>query len=200
MELSPIAREKLAKAGVLSESEKEKMKLADELTVILADFFTQKLDNDGLWMKMKEYKEAGKGAIIKETQLRLAHTLSAGGSDLDFNRYSDAILSMETLKDDNAYSTIESGLNSVGKLREQYQREKDEAFANLKGKMSGQLRQAAQQMAMQAGRRNAPIDIEGSIDASVKASPQWRDFIIKYENSFSQKFETAVAKLVQLIN
>jgi hypothetical protein len=199
MELSPLAREKLARAGELSETEKKKMKLANELTGIMADFFTRKLDNEGLWTKMKQYQESGNENVLNETQTRLAHTLSVGGNDRDFTRYSDAILSLETLKSDSNYAAIESSINVIKELRNRYQREKDEAFIDIKSKMGPQLRIAAQQMAAQPGKRPA-IDIEGSIEASVKASPQWRDFIIKYESDFSQKFESMVTKLVQLFN
>jgi hypothetical protein len=198
MELSPLAREKLAKAGELSEAEKEKMRFETDLTGIMADFFTKKLDSDGLWQRLKLYKDKGNDAIVKETQLRLAHTLSVGGSDLDFDRYAGAILSLETLKKDNEYPGIESSLDLMKKLRQKYISEKDTAFAKLMERMGPQVRKAAQQMAAQGQRRGA-IDVEGSIEASVKATPQWREFIVKFENSFSSQFETLLAKLAQYI-
>ena len=188
-----MARERLAKAGELSESEKEKMKLESELTGIMADFFTKKIENDALWQRLKE---KGSEAIVKETQMRLAHTLSVGGSDHDFDRYASAILSLETLKADNQYTTIESNIDLMKKLRKKYVSEKDSAFAALKERMGSQVRKAAQQM---AGQRNSTIDVEGSIDASVRASTQWRDFIMKFENNYSSQFEALQAKLVHVI-
>jgi hypothetical protein len=193
MELSPMARERLAKAGELSEAEKEKIKLESELTGIMADFFTKKIDIDALWQRLKE---KGSEAIVKETQLRLAHTLSVGGSDLDFDRYSGAILSLETLKADNEYPAIESNIDLMKKLRQKYITEKDSAFVALKERLGNQVRKAAQQM---AGQRNSAIDVEGSIDASVKASPQWRDFVMKFENNYSSQFEALQAKLIQSV-
>jgi hypothetical protein len=197
MELSPLAREKLAKAGELSEAEKNKLRLETDLTGIMADFFTKKLDANGLWQKLKLYKDKGNDAIVKETQLRLAHTLSVGGSDMDFDRYAGAILSLETLKKDSEYSSIEACLDMMKKLRQKYISEKDSAFATLKDKMGSQIRKAAQQMAQ--GQRRGAIDVEGSIEASVKSSPQWREFIIKFENNYSCQFETLQSKLTQNI-
>jgi hypothetical protein len=199
MELSPLARERLAKAGELSESEKEKMRLETDLTGIMADFFTKKIDSEGLWKRLKPYKDKGNEAMVKETQLRLAHTLSVGGSNLDFDRYAGAILNIETLKGKSSYQDIESNLELMRNLRKKYITEKDGSFVALKERMGSQVRKAAQQMAMQSGKKNSAIDLEGSIDASVKASPQWRDFIVKFENSYSSQFEALLAKLVQSI-
>lgn len=196
MELSPLARERLAKAGELSEAEKENLRLESDLTGIMAEFFTKKLDSEGLWQRLKLYKDKGNISVVKETQLRLAHTLSVGGSDLDFERYSSAILSLETLKTDNEYPAIGSVLDLMKNLRKKYISEKDSAFTQLKERLGTQVRKAAQQMAMQ-NQRSGTIDIEGSIDASVKASSQWRDFIVKFENSYSSQFEALLTKLVQ---
>ena len=113
MELSPLAKEKLARAGELSATEKESLRLSEELTTLLSDFFTQKLDAEGLWMKLKQYKDEGKGSLIRETQLRLAHTLSLGGSDLDFERYYSGVLGLETLKEQSKYTELELVLKAV---------------------------------------------------------------------------------------
>jgi uncharacterized protein YjhX (UPF0386 family) len=188
-----MARERLAKAGELSEAEREKIKLEGEITGIMADFFTKKIDIDALWQRLKE---KGSESIVKETQLRLAHTLSVGGSDLDFDRYAGAILRLETLKADNAYAAVEANVDLMKKLRKKYITEKDSAFVTLKERMGDQVRKAAHQM---VGQRNRAIDVEGSVDAGIKASPQWRDFVMKFENNYSSQFEALQAKLVQEI-
>ncbi len=199
MELSPLAKEKLAKAGDLSAEEKEKMKLSDELTTILTDFFTQKLKTEALWAKLKEYREGGKEAVIKELQLRLLHTLSLGGNDFDFERFNSAILSAETLKAPGRYPEIESSLKDIKDLRAKYVKEKTEAFNAMKRKIGDQVRMAAQQITRQAKNANAAVDIENSIEASVRGSSQWREFSIKYENNYGQQFDKMVAKLEKLL-
>jgi hypothetical protein len=198
MELSPLARERLAKAGELSPEEKEKLKLNEELTSILSDFFTGKLDNDGLWMKMKEYQDRGKESIIKETQLRLIHTLSLGGSDADFKRYSSGALSLETLKSPNRYPEIESLMKNVGKMRQEYEDARAKAFAAMKNGIRDQVRRAAEQIARQNPDKGV-VDMESSIEASVRNSPQWRQFIVGHEGEYGQRFGDIVNKLIQLL-
>lgn len=198
MELSPLARERLEKAGELSPREIEDMRQEEELTSILSDFFTEKLDNDGLWMKMKEYKEAGKESLIKETQLRLIHTLSLGGSDADFKRYSSGTLNLETLKSPNRYPEMESLLNNVEKMRQEYESEKTRTFTAMKNSISDQVRRAAQQVEMQNPNKGA-VDLESSIEASVRNSQQWRQFILGYEKEYDKRFGDLVNKLQQLL-
>lgn len=199
MELSPLAKEKLAKAGELSKEEKENLKLSGELTAILTDFFTQKLETETLWARLKEYRDSGRESIVRELQLRLLHTLSLGGSDLDFDRNRAAILSAETLKAPGRYPELENGLKAVQELRIKYLKEKTDTFNAMKGKIGDQVRKAAQQMSRQSKNPNMTVDIEGSIEASVRSSAQWRDFSIKYENSYGRQFDALLAKLEKLL-
>jgi hypothetical protein len=43
------------------------------------------------------------------------------------------------------------------------------------------------------------VDIESSIEASVRNSQQWRQFVVKYENEYGRKFEDLVNKLAKLL-
>ena len=175
------------------------MKLSEELTAILTDFFTQKLETETLWAKLKDYRDSGRESIIRELQLRLLHTLSLGGSDFDFDRNRAAILSAETLKAPGRYPELESRLKAVQELRSKYLKEKTDAFNAMKQKIGDQVRKAAQQMARQSKNPNVAVDIEGSIEASVRSSAQWRSFSIKYESDYGQQFDTLLVKLEKLL-
>jgi hypothetical protein len=198
MELSPLARERLKKAGELSPEEKEKLKYEGEMTAILSDFYTGKLDNDSLWMKMKAYIDTGHEALVREVQLRLIHTLSLGGSDADFKNYSSGVLTIETLKSPGRYPEMEADIKAIEKIRHEYEAEKARMFNAMKSGIGDQVRKAAEQMARQQG-NSAAVDIESSIEASVRNSQQWRQFIVKYEKENGKKFEDMVNKLVQLL-
>jgi len=199
MELSPLAREKLARAGELSAAEKENLKHAEELTTILSDFFTLKLDNEGLWLKLKKFKDEGQENLVRETQLRIISTLNLGISDFDLDRYGSGLLGLETLKETQRYSEIENNLNNIKKLRQQYQQEKTSKFTAIKDSIRLQVKMAAQKIAAQQGRNNAAVDVEGSIEATARSSPQWRDFSSKFEKASNQKFADILAKLKQYV-
>ena len=199
MELSPLAREKLAKIGEMSASEKEKLKLSEELTSLLSDYFTDKLNADALWIRLKKFKEDGREFMIKETQLRLISAISLGGSKVDFERCRSGIMGSETLKEQNRYPELEINLKSMENLRQQYQQEKDATFSSMKANIQGQVKMAAQQLARQAGKQRVAVDVEGSAEASVRASPQWRDFILKHEKTYGSRFDDLAAKLKRLL-
>lgn len=189
MELSPIAREKLSRLGELSETEKQELKFSEKLTSILSDYFTDKIDTNGLWIELKNLKEAGKESLIKETQTRLLHAITLGSNSIDFERCRNGILSSETLKSPSLYSELEHSLNAIEKLRARYNQDKDAALNSLKAQVKDHVIRAAQQAQRQAGKEGLAIDIEGSIEASLKSSPQWRDFIVKHERNYGQEFD-----------
>lgn len=199
MELSPLAREKLAKIGDLSPQEKENLKLYEDLTSLLANYFNDNIDADGLWSSMKQHKERGHESIIEETQLRLIHAISLGGNKMDFQRCYKGILACESLKEPNRYTELELNLNSVESLREEYKEEKIKALNTIKENLKEQVNMAAMQMAKQARKKNMPIDIESSLEASAKASPAWKDFILKHEKAYGQKFSQHISKLQNLL-
>jgi len=199
MEFSPLAKEKLAKVGELSSEEKEKLKLSKELTFLLADYFTNKLSTDDLWSKLKKLKENGNESIVKETQTRLIAALNLGSNDIDFERYRNGILGCETLKEQSKYTELELCLSSLESLRQQYQKDKETTFDSMKDGIKKQVEMAAQQVARQAGNQKVAIDVEGSVEASVRGSPQWKEFILKHEKAYGQKFDDCLTKLRRLI-
>ncbi len=83
-------------------------------------------------------------------------------------------------------------------LRQKYNKEKDEMFDFMKQQISEQVRMAAQQVARQSKNQNVAVDIEGSIEASVRNSNQWRQFAIKHESNYGQQFEALMTRLSKL--
>jgi hypothetical protein len=199
MELSPLARERLEKAGELSSEEKERLRHEEELTAILSDFYTGKLNDEGLWTKMKTYIDNGQEELVKEMQTRLVYTLSLGGSDADFKNYSSGILILETLKSPNRYPEIETSIKTVEKTRQEYEEERTRTFDAMKSGIGDQVRKAAEQMARQNRAGAGMVDIESSIEASVRNSQQWRQFVVKYEKEHGRKFEDLINRLAKLL-
>jgi len=189
MELSPLAREKLAKIGELTEEEKAKLKYAGQLNTLLADYFTNKLSADDLWKELKKHKEEGEAGILAEAQLKLLDTLNLTVNNTDFDNRRKAILAVETLKDGNDYLRLEQDLKSLENLRRQYREEMDKTYKTLKLRVEQQVKQATQQLARQTAAKGTAIDVEGSVEASTKASPEWKNFMAKHESTYNQKFK-----------
>lgn len=195
MELSPLAREKLAKIGELTEEEKAQLKRTAQLNSLLADYFTNKLSPDDLWKELKRHKEEGQASLLLEAQLKLLDTLNFAISNTDFNKRSKAILAAETLKDGSDYLRLEQDLKSIENLRLQYREEMEKTYQDLKSRIEQQVKQASKQLARQAAAQGATVDIEGSIEASTRATPEWKSFIAKHESNYNQKFKDYLDKL-----
>ncbi|MFQ6122695.1 MAG: hypothetical protein ACE5LA_06530 [Dehalococcoidales bacterium] len=166
MEFSPLAREKLAQIGELTQEEKTRLKHSQHLASVLADYFTAKLSPEDLWKKLKTQKEEGRGFLLREAQLKLMDAINLSASERDFDRQRRGILAVETLKNEGNYTALEQSLDSIQNLRRQYREGSEKTFRVIKGKIEKQVRLAAQ-----AGARGASIDIQGSVEATAKASP-----------------------------
>ena len=199
MELSPLAKERLAKISDLSPEEKKKLRVSEDVVSLISNFFTGKLDADGLWLELKRFKEDGKDFMIKEAQYRILKAITLGSNAVDFERSRSAILGCETLKEQNKYSGIELNLSSIDNLRHQYQQEQETHFNSMKDNIRGQVEMTLRQMAGQAGHQHNSIDIESSVEASVKADPQWRKFIMNHEKNYGQKFDELSEMIQNLI-
>jgi len=199
MELSPLAREKLAQIGELTQEEKVRLKYSQHLASVLSDYFTAKLSPEDLWQELRTQKEEGREFLLREAQLKLIDAINLSGSERDFDRQRRGILAVETLKSESNYTALEQSLDSIQNLRRQYGEESEKTFREIKGKIEKQVRLAAQQLAAQAGARGASIDVQGSVEATAKASPEWKNFISKHESSFSQKLKDQLAALREMV-
>ncbi len=199
MELSPRARERLERIGELSQEEKDRLKDSEELTQLLSDYFTDKLSPEDLWMTLKGYKDEGKESMIREAQLSLANALALEISDPDFEKCRNGILAVETLKGQGQYLDLERNLNSLQSLRQQYREEKGRAFNALKANIEKQIEMAARQMAQQTGNKRLAVDIQASAEASVRNSPQWKDFVSRHEREYSWEFKNRLAELSTIL-
>jgi len=199
MELSPLAREKLIKIGELAQEEKARLKHLQYLTSVLSDYFTAKLGPQDLWKELRTQKEEGGEFLLREAQLKLIDAINLSGSERDFNRQRRGILAIETLKSESNYTTLEQSLDSIQNLRRQYRSEKQKAYSDIKEKIEKQVKLADQQLAVQAKTKGAAIDVQTSVEATAKASPEWKSFILQHENNFSQKLKDQLNRLRQII-
>ena len=191
MELSPLARERLARIGALSEEERERLKQSNDLDSLLSEYFSGGLDTDGLWKRLKGLKQQRGESIPREVQARLVDTLRLRMGQEDFEQRRDAILAIETMKAEGKYGTLEVALDSIEAVRQKYLQVKQQAYEQLKAGLQSQLQAAAQQ----AKAQGMKIDMGGSLDANARNSPQWKDFISQHEESSEEMFDSYIGRL-----
>jgi hypothetical protein len=195
MELSPLAKERLARIGALSQEEKDRLRQSRELDSLLSEYFKDEVDTDGLWKRLKALKEQTGEPVVKEAQGKLVDTLRLQMIQEDFEQRRQAILAIETIKTEGKYSSLDLVLNSIETLRQKYTKVKEQTYQQFKGAVESQFRAVAQQ----AMRQGMKIDMESSVDANVKNSPQWKQFISQHDSANEQMFNRYIAKLRELI-
>ena len=200
MELSPLAREKLASIGELTDEEKARLKYSEQLTSLLAEYFTNELSPDDLWKELKKLKDEGRGFLLKDAQLKILDAIRLSSSDVDIDKLRRGLLAAETLKDNGDYASLEHDLKSIEDLRRQYREERDKTYDRIKADVEKQVRLAAQQLASQAAVKGAAIDVQSSVEATAKASPEWKSFVLRHDNTYGQRFREHIARMREKLN
>jgi hypothetical protein len=189
--LPPIMREKLARIGQVTPEEKERMKYLDLLTSLLSGFYKDQLSPEGLWKELRDYKDSGKGYLLREAQVKLIDSLSMAGDTVELQKRKGGILAIETLKDDQNTAVLEQSLNSIEGLQTRYREEMEEAYNSLKA----QVERNPQLRMQQVQQGQSPMVIQLTVDEAVKMSPEWKNFVVNHEIIYNQEFAGVVERL-----
>ena len=180
-DLSPIARQRLAKLGELTQEEKEMMVDSEKVTSLLSEFYQGEINPESLW---KRLKEEGKPSLLKEAQVRLVDSLSFGVPPAELQRKREGILAIETLKEEQNTSVIEFNLNRLEELQKTYKAEVDRAYNGIRAEVEKDPRLRMKQV--QQGQNTMVVQL--SVDEAIKQLPQWQDFLSEQGKRYSQEF------------
>jgi hypothetical protein len=189
-DLSPIARERLAKIGELTREEREKMLDSEKVNSLLSEFYQGQIDPESLW---KRLQEEGKPSLLREAQVRLVNSLSFGSTPAELQRKRDGILAIETLKKEQNTSVIELNLNLMEDLQKRYKAEIKQAYDGIRADVERNPRLRVKQV--QQGQNTMVIQL--TVDEAIKQLPQWRDFLSNQEERYSREFARVIEKLTR---
>ena len=187
-DLPPIARERLAKIGELSQEEKEKMVDSEKVNSLLSEFYQGQIDPESLW---KRLKEEGKPSLLREAQMSLIDSLSFGSTPAELQRKRDGILAIETRKKEQNTSIVELNLNLVEDLQKRYRAEIEQAYNGIRTEVERNPQLRVKQV--QQGQNTMIVQL--TVDEAIKQLPQWRDFLSDQEKRYSQEFAEVMEKL-----
>ncbi|HHE41348.1 MAG TPA: hypothetical protein ENL12_01700 [Dehalococcoidia bacterium] len=191
MELSPLARQRLERIGKLSPAEQQELSDERETEAVLSPFFAGTSNADELWQKVKALSEHRGEEIIRRIQMRLLDTVRLHTGEDDFNRMGEALLALETLKGSRAYSTIEMLLGSIASLRQRYAEMRQQAYEQLRQQVDQQVRAQSDE----ARRQGLLMDTESTVEASVKSTREWHDFISKHDAAAQEALNDYVSRI-----
>lgn len=186
-----IAMEKANKISKLTLEEKDKIKAEEKIKSLLAKFYKGRLTPNDLWQKLK----GSKPSILKEAQLFLINSLSSGNSQYELKLRKDGILAIETLKEVQRISIVESILNEIILLQKEYLKIK-ETVAN---KLKTEIEKNPQSRIKTIKQGEKIIVIHLSVEEALNENPQWKNFLTRHEEEFSQKFRNIIERLKEEI-
>jgi len=187
-DLPPIARERLARIGELTQEEKEKMIDSEKVNSLLSEFYQGQIDPESLW---KRLKEEGKPSLLREAQVRLIDSLSFESTPAELQRKRDGILAIETLKEEQNTSVVELNLNLIEDLQKRYKAEIEQAYNGIRAEVERNPQLRVKQV--QQGQNTMVVQL--SVDEAIKQLPQWRDFLSNQGKRYNQEFAKVMEKL-----
>jgi len=187
-DLSPIARERLARIGELTQEEKQKMLDSEKVDSILSGFYQGQIDPESLWKKLKE---EGKPSLLREVQVRMVDSLGFGTSSAELQKRRDGVLAIESLKKERNTSMVELNFRRVEELQKRYKAEIDQAYDGIRVEVEKNPRLRVKQV--QQGQNTMVVQL--TVDEAIKQLPQWRDFLANQEERYNQEFARAIEKL-----
>jgi len=186
-----IAMEKVNKANKLTPEEKDRIKAEEKIKSLLAKYYKGQITSNDLWQKLK----GNKSSTLREAQSILINSLSFQNSTDEYQIRKNAILAIETLKEDQNISSIESTLNEVNLLKKEYQKKKDEIENILRKEIKKNPK--ARIKTIKQGDRLAIIQL--SIEEALQENIEWKNFITKHEEEYNKKFKSIIEKLMNII-
>lgn len=188
--LPPIARERLARIGELSPEEKEKIADSEKADSLLAEFYRGRLSPEDLWQKLKR---EGKPSLLKQVQLRLLESLGLNTTPQELKKRGDAILAVESLKEEKNTSAIELNLKLLQELPKRYEAEVQRAYKNVKAEVERNPQLRLKQI--QQGQNTVIVQL--TVDEAIMQLPQWRDFLSEQQKRYQQEFARITEKLIK---
>jgi len=186
-----IAMEKATKISKLTPEEKDKIKAEEKIKFLLAKFYQGRLTPNDLWQKLK----GSKPFVLKEAQIFLTNSLSLRNSQHEFKLRKDGILAIETLKEDQHISIVESILNDIILLQKEYLKIKETVANQLKAEIEKNPKSRLK--TIKQGEKIIIMHL--SVEEALSENPQWKNFLIKHEDEYSQKFRNIIKRLKEEI-
>ena len=175
-----IAMEKAAMLDDLSPEEKEALENKKKLEPLMAGFYREKIKPEELWRKLKGEKPS----LLKEAQLNLIDSIKFKLTQEEFQKRKRALLAIESLKKEQKTSIIEQGLNLLENLQKKSDAEKKQAFNEFKKAV--EKNPQARMRVIEQG--DAKIIAKLSLEEAVMQNPQWKQFLLEFDQNNEEEF------------
>jgi hypothetical protein len=174
------AMEKAAEIGEFTEEEKEKLREQEKLKTLLAEFYKDKIDRNGLWKKLK----GSKPTILRDAQNNLADSMGLSSIPEEFQKRKDGILAIENLKEVKNTSAVEHILHVIEAIRKEYKEKKEMVADELREEV-----ERNPQLRLQPVRTaNGKTAFQAALSVDEAVQVRLTEFLAEHEKVYGQEF------------
>lgn len=178
------AMEKIEEIEVLTPQERERLRDEERLKALLADFYRAKVSREELWSGMKDYSLT----LKVDAQRMMAESIRLGSSEHEYRLRRDGILAIESLKENQNTSALETHLNTVERLQRDYAESKRAAIEELRAAVESNPQLRAMPVRTPDGRTvyQAAMSVDEAVQARIS------EFLAENE----RRFEAALSQII----
>jgi len=186
--LPPLIRERLARIGKLTQEEREKILDSEKADSLLAEFYRGEISPEEMWQRLKQ---ENRPSLLREVQLKLLESLHFKTSSVELRKRRDAVLAVESLKQERNIPAIEQSFKLLEELPKRYQAEIDRTYKNVRAEVERNPQLRVKQI--QQGQNTVIIQL--SVDEAVRQLPEWKNFVAEREKKYEEEFSRILERL-----
>ncbi|MFW5749394.1 MAG: hypothetical protein ACOCWP_01375 [Halanaerobium sp.] len=180
-----IAMERADEVYGSNDKEVNSLEIREELKEIMAPFFKEEMDAEGLWHKLEDKEEA----YLKEAQLMLIESIGLRNSSEQIKRRKEAVMAVESLKESGNTSFFEKQFTQAQSLQQQYQTQKKQLDEQVKQHLEQAQGQGQNPLAAQG--ENA----EGQNGMNAQMRQQLAQKLSEFQESYNKRFNKLIEKM-----
>ncbi|MFP4021760.1 MAG: hypothetical protein ACLFUK_09145 [Halanaerobium sp.] len=171
-----------------SEKDVNSLEIREELKEIMAPFFKEEMDAEGLWHKLEEKEEA----YLKEAQLMLIESIGLRNSSEQIKRRKEAVVAVESLKESGNTTFFEKQFTQAQSLQQQYQTQKKQLDEQVKQHLEQAQGQQGQNPLAAAQNGNGG---QGQNGMNAQMKQQLAQKVAEFQEGFNKRFNKLIEKM-----
>ena len=162
------------------------LEIREELKEIMAPFFKEEMDAEGLWHRLKDKDQE----YLKEAQLMLIESIGLRNSSEQIKRRKEAVAAVESLKEGGNTTFFEKQFTQAQSLQQQYQTQKQQLDEQIKQHLEQAQGQGQNPLAAaQSG------NDQGQNGMNAQMKQQLAQKVAEFQEGFNKRFNKLIKKM-----
>ena len=184
-----IAMEKAQE--ISSDADQTELAVREEVKPLLSQFYNNQLEPDDLWEKLQDKGED----FLRETQLLILDSLGLRTTEEDMTKRKEALLAVESLKEDGQSSSVENLFKKLQQIQEKHKNDRERLEQQLENEMNNNQQMQLKQTQTKDGQTMMKMEPGLDQETRQKYSQAISETETKYSKQFSWLIEDWKNKL-----